>query len=66
MACFAHSSLLPYSPVDKKQKNKNQKKKETMLTTLSPCQGRLLLAKYINTYPSDSMSSRRLLWRENS
>ena len=29
--------------------------------TLSPCQGRLVLVKYINTYPNDSISSRRLV-----
>lgn len=28
--------------------------------TLSPCHGRLVLLKYIKTYPNDSMSSRRL------
>ena len=33
----------------------------TTYATLSPCQGRLVLVKYINTYPNDSISSRRLV-----
>ena len=35
------------------------------LFTLSPCHGSCPFVKYINTYPSDSISSRRLVKRIN-
>ena len=36
-----------------------------ILFTLSPCHGSCPFVKYINTYPSDSISSRRLEKRIN-